>query len=234
MEEFLRANYYYLTHGVEILAAVTGLLFYKKFKNTNIKYFIFFIVSIALAELLALYTFYIPNDGAFSFLKGTVFQTNIWWYTIFWKIAAIVFYIFYFIKIIKTKRFLRLLKYLLYVFPSFSVLYIIFNWNDFFIRPFPVINIFGAIIIFMCAIFYFFEVLQSESILTFYKSYNFYIAATIFMWWLIITPLVFYDIYFRYVDWSFIFLQWEIYLFANILMYLTFTFALIWCKPENK
>ena len=93
---------------------------------------------------------------------------------------------------------------------------------------------FGALIILLCTIFYFIEILQSEKILIFYKSLNFYISAAIFIWWLIVTPIVFYDIYMSNSDWNFIFLRWQIYLFANIIMYLTFTFALIWYKPEKK
>lgn len=54
--------------------------------------------------------------------------------------------------------------------------------------------------------------LQSETILSFYKSINFYISSTILIWWLVITPLVFFQIYFLNVDWSFIILRWQIYL----------------------
>ncbi|RMZ50932.1 hypothetical protein EB822_06015 [Flavobacteriaceae bacterium PRS1] len=75
--------------------------------------------------------------------------------------------------------------------------------------------------------------LQSETILSFYKSINFYISSTILIWWLVITPLVFFQIYFLNVDWSFIILRWQIYLFMNIFMYSSFTIALIWCKPQN-
>jgi hypothetical protein len=46
--------------------------------------------------------------------------------------------------------------------------------------------------------------------------------------------LVFYDIYNTNGDWNFIFLKWQIYLSANVFMYLTFTFALIFCKPDIK
>ena len=97
---------------------------------------------------------------------------------------------------------------------------------------FLILDILGSLIIFLCTVFYFFEILQSDNILTFYKLLNFYISTAIFIWWLIITPLVFYDIYNSNYDWNFIFLKWQIYLFANIFMYSTFTFALIFCKPE--
>ncbi len=233
MNEFLLEYYNTITFCVEILAAVTGLLLYNKYKQTAAKYFIWFLVYLSVCEFLASYVHYINNDGFLSFLEGTVFTRNFWWSTLFWKIGAIMFFSFYYNNILTNERFKRIVKYCGYSFLAFSIIYIFLNWDDYFIRFFPIIDVLGAIIIFLSTIFYFFETLQSDKILMFYKSLNFYISAAIFIWWLIITPLVFYDIYMTNRDWNFIFLRWQIYLFANILMYLTFTFALIWCKPEN-
>jgi len=233
MNEFLLEYNNTITSSIEILAAVTGLLLYKKYKFTAAKYFICFLVYLSLCDFLNSYVHYIYNDGFLSFLKDTVFIWNYWWSTIYWKIGAIMFFVFYYNKILENKIFKTSIKYSGWFFFLFSVVYIIFNWDDYFIRFFPIISILGAIIIFLCTIFYFIEVLLSDKILTFYKSINFYISAAIFIWWLIITPLVFYDIYNSNKDWNFIFLKWQIYLFANIVMYSTFTFALIWCKPQN-
>jgi hypothetical protein len=233
VNDFLLQNYMLITHSVEVIAALTGVFFYRKYKYSNAKYFIYFLVFIALAELASGYTNFIENDGVFSFLKGTVFQKNYWFGALYWSLGGILFYSYYFLKLIKTKSFVLVIKISRYFFLVFFIIYVLFNWNDYFIKPFPVINILGAIIIFLSVIFYFIEILKSDVVLTFYKSLNFYIAATIFIWWIIITPIVFFNVYFRHVDWNFIFLKWQIYLVANIFMYLTFTISLIWCKPES-
>ncbi|MFG6687478.1 hypothetical protein ACGK9U_12905 [Mariniflexile sp. HNIBRBA6329] len=233
MNEFLLEYKNTLTFSVEILAAVTGLLLYKKYKLTAAKYFIWFLVYLSICDFLGSYVKYIKNDGFLSFLKDTVFVRNYWWATLFWVIGAILFFVFYYSKILKTIIFKNFIKYSGYTFFIFSFTYIVFNWDDYFKRYFLVLDVLGATIIFLCSIFYFIETLQSDKILTFYKSLNFYISSAIFIWWLITTPLVFYDVYNSNSDWNFIFLKWQVYLFANILMYLTFTFALIWCKPEN-
>ena len=233
MNDFLLQYKNIITFTVEILAAVTGLLFYKKYNRKATKYFIWFLVYLSICDFLGGYVWYIKDNGFLSFLKGTLLVRNFWWSTLFWKIGAIVFFAFYYQKVLIYKRFKKVLKWSNYFFMIFSIIYIVINWEDYFTRFFPVIDILGAIIIFMCSVFYFIEILQSETILTFYKSLNFYISAAIFIWWLIITPLVFYDIYNSNYDWNFIFLKWEIYLFANIFMYSTFTFALIFCKPEK-
>ncbi|MGE5943217.1 MAG: hypothetical protein ACM31G_02650 [Flavobacteriales bacterium] len=232
MNEFLLAYKNTITFSVEILAAVTGLVLYKKYKPTAAKYFIYFLVYLSICDFLGSYVHYIKKDRLLSFLEGTVFIKNFWWTTLYWKIGAIMFFSFYYHSILINERFKSIVKYIGYSFLVFSIIYILINWDDYFVRFFPIISILGAVVIFLCTIFYFFELLNSEKILTFYKSIDFYISAAIFIWWLIITPLVFYDIYNSNRDWNFIYLKWEIYLFANIIMYLTFTFALIFCKPN--
>lgn len=232
MKEFLLEYYASISLSIEFLAAVAGLLFYKKYKASSSTDFIWFLVYLSICDFIGSYNNYIDNDGPLSFLKGTVFTRNFWWSTLFWKIGAIMFFVFYYSKILSREVFKSVIKYSGSIFFVFCVVYIVFNWEDYFVMFFPIIDVFGAIIIFMCTSFYFYEILNSESILTFYKSLNFYISAAIFIWWLIITPLVFYDIYNSRYDWNFIFLKWQIYLFANIVMYLTFTFALIFCKPD--
>ena len=145
-----------------------------------------------------------------------------------------LFYSFLFRKIISKEISNKVIKYSTFVFLLFSICSIALNYNSFFNESLRIINVFGTIIILMSVILYFIEMLKSESVLNFYKSLYFYIGAVIFIWWLIITPIVFYEIYFSTSDWNFVFLKWQIFLFANVFMYLTFTFALIYCKPELK
>ncbi|TYA72045.1 hypothetical protein FUA24_19705 [Seonamhaeicola marinus] len=174
-----------------------------------------------------------------EFLIGTLIAKNYWWSTLFWKIGAIVFFAFYFSKVLKTPVFLKIIKFYSYCFVCFSIIYILFNWTAFFNSYFPVIDMIGAVVIFLCVLFYFIELLNSEKILVFYRILNFYISSAIFIWWLIITPIVFYDNYTFYEvgvydrDWNYIELRRLIYISANIFMYSTFTFALIFCKPEE-
>ncbi|GAL77582.1 hypothetical protein JCM19274_5295 [Algibacter lectus] len=218
MDEFLLAYKSLITSGVEVLAAVTGLFFFKKYKATAAKFFIYFLVYLTLCDFASNYVHYIKNDGLFSFLQGTVFVKNYWWGgTLFWKIGAILFFAFYYHRILKTVIFKKVIKIAALSFLLSSIGYITFNWDDYFRTFFPFISVFGAFIIFLCTVCYFIEVLKSDKILTFYKSLNFYISFAIFIWWLIITPLVFYDVYMSRLDWDFIFLRWQIYLIAILL-----------------
>ena len=240
MQEILIQNYILLTHSFEAMAALTGVFLFKEYKNNVGKYFIYFLIYLILCDILGGYTSLVFPDRLLSFLVGTIIEKNYWWSTLYWKIGAIMFFAFYYRKILKTRSFTAILKYLSYGFFAFSMVYILWHWQDFFISFFPIISVIGSIIVFLCTVFYFIEVLQSDNILTFYKSLNFYISAAIFIWWLIITPIVFYDNYTTYQvevyerDWNYITLRRLIYLLSNIFMYSTFTFALIFCKPELK
>ncbi|CAH8282922.1 hypothetical protein EV196_11523 [Mariniflexile fucanivorans] len=239
MINFLLNNYELITYILEFLAAITGIFCFRKYQSTVVKYFIYFLVFVAFSDMICFYTFYVRPDKALNFLIGTKFEKNHWWSTLYWSIGAILFYVFYFYKILKTPLFKNILKYSGYVFSVFSLTYITLHWEQFFYKFFTVFDILGAIIICMCSIFYFTEILMSDKILEFYKSINFYISATIFIWWLIITPLAFYSVYYTYevgknfYDLDFVILRKQIFLFSNIFMYLTFTFAFIWCRPEN-
>ncbi len=238
MEDFLLKNYILITHAIEVIVALTGVLLYSKYRGTPVTYFIWFLIYLTICDILGGYARYVHPDKFLSFLIGTVIEKNYWWATSYWIIGAILFYSFYFYRILKKYSFKNTIKFGAITFFIFSVSYIILNINDFSERYFPILGVLGSIIIFLCSVFYLIEVLQSDKVLTFYKSLNFYISVVIFIWWLVVTPLEFYDVYFTYEvgsskrDWNFIFLRWQIYLFANIFMYSTFTFALIFCEPE--
>lgn len=233
MEEFFRQNYNLLTQLVIILAAVAGLYSYRKYKQTAVRYFIYFLCYVVILEWVARYPHYFKTYGKFDIIEGTIFEKNYWFYAIFWRICGTLFFLFYYRKVIKSKIYRSLLKYAGTLFLLSSAIYILIHWSAFFKSSLFFVKLFSTGVILLCVVLYFFEVLKTDKVLVFYKSLNFYISAAILIWWLIITPLMFFDIYSTTADWNFVILKWQIKLFANILMYLTFTFALLWCKPKN-
>ena len=76
MEQFILENYSLFTRFVEILAATTGLILFKKYKDTAAKYFIFFLIYLSLGDLLNTYTKLIRNNGILGFLKDTILEQN--------------------------------------------------------------------------------------------------------------------------------------------------------------
>ncbi|KJD34550.1 hypothetical protein PK35_01830 [Tamlana nanhaiensis] len=233
MHEFLLKYYSLVIYSIEALAALTGVLLYRKYKHTTIKYFIFFLLYSFLVDFVGGYASYVENNGIFSFFKGTKFARNSWWFTLMWGIGAVSFYLFYFHKILKRKTLRKLLKILGFAFVIFSVSLIMFNTDAYFKGELPLIDNFGALLILLSCIFYFTEKLSSNQIFYFYKSINFYISITIFLWWLVVTPISVFDRYNTTADWDYVFLKWQILMFANLFMYITFTCILLWCKPQS-
>ena len=122
---------------------------------------------------------------------------------------------------------------MVFLFLICAITTIVQNFNDFFVKSFTIIDITSSLVIITAVFLYLIQWLQSDKILTFYKSINFYISATLFIWYLITTPIIFYDIYFSREDWAYVILKSSIMLFSIIFMYSTFTIALIFCKPQN-
>lgn len=233
MNEFLIENYFLIIYSSEALAAVIGLFSLRKYKSTVAKYFIFFLIYSVLIDFSGNYTVFIKENGFLYFLKGTIFNTNYLFLTFFWIIVGTIFYLLYFRKIIKTPRLKIILKFAVLLYVPFCLIGLIVFHKSFFEGFVPFIQFLSVFAVFLTVSLYFYEILNSEIILTFYKSLHFYIASTVLIWWLIITPMIFHEIYFSTADWNFVFLKWQIFLFANVFMYLSFSFALLWCKPEN-
>ena len=233
MDEFLKNNYSLLTYGVELMAAIIGLIVYKKFKNSHAKYFIWFICAIPLIEFIGGYPWHFEDLGLFHLIEGTVFERNYWWFTIFWTMGSALFYSWYLEKVITNKMYSILLRVSRYVFFVISILVIVTNIDEFFIYSSSPIVLGGTVLIILSCFLYFLEILTSDKILDFYRSINFYISATLFVWFLITSTILFFDKYFNVMDWDFVLLKWRVFLISNILMYSIFTFALLWSKPEK-
>jgi hypothetical protein len=233
LEEFLRQNYSLLTRLIVISTAFIGVLNYRKFKTTPVSKFIVFLVFVSFIEIIANYPSYLISLNKYYLLDGTLIKQNYWWYTIAWTMGSALFFSYYLNKVVETKFIKNILQSLFWIMVMTVFIVLIFDYKQVF-NSFPVIiEIVSFLVVVFSVIFYFIEVLLSDKILNFYKSIHFYICTAILFWWLVTTPLVFYEVYHSTSDWDYIILKWQIRLFANVVMYLTFSMALIWCKPQN-
>ena len=232
MDEFLKEYYGLITSLVEIAAAVTGVILYKKYKLTAVKYIIYFLIYTFFVDLIGGYPSFFKKIGYFHLIEGTLIEKNYWWYTIFWWIglSTIIFYVNY--QVAKNKRLKKILKYGFYLYLSQVILYIAFRFEYLFTYE-RFISIASLWMIILSIIIYFFETLRSDRIILFYKSVYFYFNIVFFVWILIIIPMNFFEVYFGTDDWNYVLLKWKIYLTLNIFLYLTLSAALIFCKPEK-
>ncbi|MCF1192779.1 hypothetical protein LRR18_14385 [Mangrovimonas sp. AS39] len=239
MGKFILDNFYVINEGIIVLAGITAVLSYPKFKNSRVKYFIYFLIYIVFIELMGYYPRYSENNSWLQWIpaltKDTRFERNLLWYTVFWNIGSALFVTFYFFKILENKRFKTIIKFggILFLFISF--LRLMFNVEGYFTNQRDMFILIGGMIqIMLCIMLYFYEILMSDKIIAFYKSFHFYVAAAFFIWFLVMTPIAFYQKYYNVEDEAFVNFRKFLILFCNVLMYLTFIIALIKCKPQSQ
>ena len=203
--DFINKNASNVWLFLEIVAAVTGVLLFKKYKQTQAKYFIYFLVYIVAIVIIGRYSHLVRNNGVLSFLEGTLLERNYWWFTLFWEIVAGIFFGWYYSKVLYKQLHKKLLRVSVIVFIIISIVAISFNINLFFTRSISIIEISGALIILQCTFYYFIEVLQSDRVLTFYKSLTFYISCAILVLGRIQIPLVFFEHYFNLADMDYVY-----------------------------
>jgi len=234
MGEFLKDNYTFLTHSVEFLAAVTGIVFYKKYFKTAAKILIYFLVFAFLVDIIHNYPQVLKDSGEFYLIENTLIEKNYWLSNILWFIGLVGFTFFINYKIIIKPLYKLTLKYCLFTYFLLFIIYAVFNFNLLFTTLSSFVATLSLWMIFITTSIFYLETLQSDKILNFHKSIYFYINSCVLLWSLIVVPLAFYEKFFNTSDLDFIILKGYIFLFINILFYLTLTLALIFCKPETK
>ncbi|WP_157962258.1 hypothetical protein [Winogradskyella aurantiaca] len=89
-----------------------------------------------------------------------------------------------------------------------------------------------AIVLFS-VVLYIVDVLSNDRILEFKGSFSLIVLGALFIWWLVVTPIVFFEEYYHPRDPGYRRLRPLILFFSNIFMYISFSIALLFCKPQN-
>ena len=232
MIEFLAQNFNFITYGLEFLAALTGLIYFKKYKSSTTKFFIYFLSYIFFVEIIGALLVFTPTFFPIYFIRSIGVRVNNW-YNVFWFFGSILFLVYYFHSIIKLKQNKFIIKIVGILFLVIMLGHFVLYF-DIFMKSHPMLyQLLGLITTFICIAIYFIEFLQSDSILNVFKTFGFYGSIGLFIWWLIITPVIFFDYYNTVSDWDFVNLKRLIFLFANLFMYSCFTVGLIISKPIN-
>ncbi|WP_142785798.1 hypothetical protein [Changchengzhania lutea] len=233
MLEFLTAHFHFIVYSFEIVSAIIGLLYYKKYKNTTTLIFIYFLLYTVFVELLGASLVYFQHTAIIQFLRSFGMRSMIW-FNVFWMFGSVLFLAYYYHAILKTKRYKQYVILLSAVFGMVFIGYVIFDFQTFLVAHSPIYQLLGAATITICITIYFIELLNSQDILIAFRSVSFYVSISIFFWWIIVTPAFLFDAYNTVSDWDFVNLRRRIFLFANIFMYTCFIIGLIVSKPALK
>jgi len=234
MDEFIKENYTLITRLVELIALITGLLLIKKYKNTPARIIIYFVVFAFVVDFIGNYPQILYDFNLFHLIEGTLIERNYWWYAIFWWIGLSVFLVYLNYNVINYKRLKSIIKYSFFVYLIQVFISVVFRFEYLFIPNERFLKIASYWIVIFSIMVYYFDLLNSNKIIRFYKSIYFYFNTIIFCWVLIIIPMDFFEVYFIPDDKDYVILKYTIYLSLNIFLYLTLALALIFCKPEIK
>ncbi len=233
MIEFITKYFNFISYGFELITAIIGLLVIKRHKQSETKCFIYFLVYIVFVECIGVSFIYFRDLGFIQFLRQYGLRSNNW-YNAFWMFGSVLFILKYYHLLLKTKRYKTIVKYTAVVFTLIFVLHVIFNFQLFLkVHP-PLYFILDASVIYICVSLYLLELLKSNAVLNMFTSFGLYASTGLFVWWLVITPIIFYDQYNTTADWDFANLKRRVFLFANIFMYTCFAIGLIISKPHLK
>ncbi len=234
---FIKSNYDLLFKSAEVLAAIIGIFLFKKYKNDNAaRLFIYFLIYVNIVETVGAYPHVLrgyPDDNWINLaLKNTVFYQNTWWYTLMWDIGVSIFLSLYFFKILKTNLFKKVVKYFSVILILYQIILFIYKFDLLFKSSILNITMLHMILVVVLTSLYFIELINSDSIIKFYKSLPFYVATATLIFTIIQTPIYFFESYYNTRDEDFIALYRIINVFSIILMYFTYAFGLIKSEPD--
>jgi len=193
------------------IVLLTGILTFKKYKNSKLKYFLFFIFYAFLTELSSYYI-------GFILRKSTFLIYNIY------ILLSTIFYLLLFYFYIKRNNFF--IKLMLIIFVAFYLYNYIFIQNTLYTSQTNTLLL-GSIFIIISAIFLFVELLNSDDILIINKLLLFWVSIGIFLFYVGIVPIFVMADFLNYRG-----LFDYIILSLNIIMYSCFVIGFIISKKE--
>lgn len=211
----------------ELIAAITGTIYYYKYKNTPLKYFLLILWYITITEFTSIYA--IENNILLYYdEKGTKY--NLWMYNLLYLIFyPSILYIYF--KMIKSNHF----KKWILVFITIYLIVSVINWS--FIQSFiyewsETPSIIGSALLAISVLFYFIELLKSNNVIIYYRKLLFWVSVGLLIHHVSTIPFKLKVT--EYAMRNYIHNLFLIIWISALVMYLIFTFGFIWSEKEEK
>ncbi|MCH4823707.1 hypothetical protein ML462_11050 [Gramella lutea] len=218
---FIFDNKIYVTYLMEFIAALAGSLFLYKSVSVrkDVLIFVRFLWSVLIIDILGGYAAlaYFDNYEHFVFLKDTVFVRNEWYYNIA-EVYFICVYTYLLREQLSGKKPRNVLKWCIYGYIIFSVLNM-FRSENFFNGDMMFNDIVGTFIILLAVFLYFYEMMISDKVLSFYRKLFFYVAVSISISYLVRVPISIYGAYVTEKNTEFLELFYDLIRYSNVYMY---------------
>ncbi|WP_452224588.1 hypothetical protein [Lacinutrix chionoecetis] len=233
MLKFITENFHLITYAFEILALITGIIFYKKYKNTTTKLFIYYLFYVVFVEQMGMTFTNFHNFPLTRLLKNQGFHSTAW-FNLFWMFGSILFVAGYVHSVLKKRQSKTAIKILSGIFVVVMISHFILFPQIFLKQHHQLYSISGALLILSCCSIYFIEYIKADDITKATTTFSFYALSALLIWWIVIAPILFFDAYNTEADWDFANLKRRIFVFANMFMYSLFTIGFIVSKPKKR
>ncbi len=197
---------------LELLAAVVGTVYYRKYSESNEKYFLYFLWYTLLIEL--------TGD-----VVGYAFSADNFWVYNGFIISSFLFYFYWYYSILKRKRFRRTIIVFTVAFllvASYSLIYE--DWSQYHSYTFLT----GASFVLVLTVFHFYKLLNSDEVLIVKYKLSFWISTALLLFYMGMIPLMFLTVYADLNDISYLI----IILSMNLILYGCYIIGFLWTKKE--
>ena len=213
-----------------------GTVYYIRAKKPErpVLWLVIFLWITFLVEILAIYPAIATYSEYeyFSFIEGTNFERNFWLYNIFIPVTFMFYGVYFRHYIRKPKAKLALtILIVLYLISSITVILD----SDVFFTGFSQFSLMaGVFLLFVSVGLFYFELLQSDLVLSLWKLLPFYVSVGALVLYLCITPIDIFSKYFKEAYNVFVDIRAKVSLFANIFMYSVIIIGFIVCLKRRK
>lgn len=219
----------FVFHLMELIAALSGSFYYLKTKDNRVQPFIWFLWVIVFVETFGMYGYILLNNydnEIFIWIKNSELCRNTWLYNIY-NFSTIFFLGLFFKRILSSKVSQKIIVFVVVFISCSTILYFAISGN-FFKMSLPYDFLMQTFAVFIFVMLYYFELLNSDKILYFYKSPIFYLSTGILLWFLCVSPLFIFDGYLYAINKDFLDFRYFYLFIANILLYSCYTFGFLY------
>lgn len=181
--------------------------------------------------LYTLYAYFYDYKNL-EFLRDSLFERNYWLFNSF-HVLSFMMYFFFFIFHLNPGKIRRILTFIAVVFVITKIVNLLFS-GIFFIAISAYTSVVGSLVLMLCIMAYYYEMLKSDKILSFYKNLAFYVSVGVLIRYLVVTPLFIYSRYFTTANQDFVAMHGLIVILSNVFMYGMFIMGFIVSSRESR
>lgn len=224
-----------ITSCFELIAAISGSLYYKKVRDKRLRIFVHYLWLTFAVEVLGSYSYLMLNNYDYQWfiaLKNSPFCANRWLYNIYSYLAMGFISIFYY-NFMNTYKTRVTILATMGAYSVFTILYYTLT-DAFFKTTLPYHFTISVAIICLYVLLYFLQLINSDKILYFYKMPSFYISVGLLLWYLCVIPLFIFNDYFKAINVDFLEFRYLLLLFINLCAYTCFAFGFLYPLYKRK